>query len=90
MELKDLPIEEQYALFNAMIARNSAHEMRNQLNYLMREFKTRKIEENWVPALQILEKFVDVALADGDRELLAELMQLSILIKCSLLKRIEK
>ncbi|NVM31324.1 MAG: zinc-ribbon domain-containing protein, partial [Candidatus Helarchaeota archaeon] len=84
MELKNLPIEEQYALFNAMIARNSAHEMRNQLNYLMREFKTGETEENWVPALQKLEKFIAVALADGDRELIAELMQLSILIKYSL------
>ncbi|NVM31329.1 MAG: hypothetical protein HWN65_20995 [Candidatus Helarchaeota archaeon] len=84
MELKNLPIEEQHALFNAIIARNSAHEMRNQLNYLMRELKTGETEENWVPSLQKLEKFIAVALADGDRELIADLMQLLILIKYSL------
>ncbi|NVM56013.1 MAG: hypothetical protein HWN66_20110, partial [Candidatus Helarchaeota archaeon] len=92
MKLQRLPSEEIFAYFNDLISKVPENEIKSllhnlidllQLYLFIREVKTGEENAEWTQALQKLAEIVELAESLGNRELLNELMQLLILIKCS-------
>ena len=80
-ELEDISLEEQYALFKSILARNTSGEIINQLDKIIKEFQTEVTDARFLKILQKLEYIMELANSMPNRELLADIMLLAILIK---------
>jgi len=80
-ELEDISLEEQYTLFKSILARNTSGEIINQLDKIIKEFQTEVTDARFLKILQKLEYIMELANSMPNRELLADIMLLAILIK---------
>jgi hypothetical protein len=69
-----------------MISKNTEIKIRKQLNLQLSELKIMENQRDWRERLLKIENIIDLALLNGEKELITDLMQLLILINCSLLK----
>jgi hypothetical protein len=80
-EIKTLSLENQFAIFKAMIGKNSEKEIRMQLYNVINEFKYQQLEGQWNQTLPGLENLVDLAQIFDDSKFLIDVFLLTILGK---------
>lgn len=80
MNMRTLPIEEQFSLFEHLLAQNPEDEILEQLVTLMQELKANETDGFLTTVLQKLEDIVDLAYPIGKRELIRDVLLLMILI----------
>lgn len=80
MNLRTLPIQEQFALFKHLLERNSEDEILEQLVTLMQDLEANEMDAILTSVLQKLEDIVDLAYSIEKRELIVDVLLLMILI----------
>jgi hypothetical protein len=84
MKIKAVSPEEQVFFFRTLIRSVPKKNIRNELNNLVTEFKSLKIDGQWDQTLPKLENLVDLAQELDDHTFLMDVFLLAILIRNSI------